>query len=215
MYFYVQNRIQTWLDLCTVSRSGGKPERLLRDATEAWIQSPGELTFLKDGSFLLSSERTGWKHLYLYDKTGQLQHAVTEGQWEARSLHCVDEENGWVYFTGTRDSHIAGAPVTDWRLYDTIYTERYMDTPQNNPEGYEKTSVVEAAEKLHGRLLLVHGVIDDNVHVQNTYQLMEALQRADRDFDVMVYPQSRHGIGAMHYSRLRVDFIKSVLKLSN
>jgi len=107
VYFYVQNRIQTWLDLCAVNRSGGKPERLLRDSTEAWIESPGELTFLKDGSFLLSSERTGWKHLYLYDKKGQLQHAVTEGQWEARTLHCVDEENGWVYFTGTRDSHIA------------------------------------------------------------------------------------------------------------
>jgi len=110
---------------------------------------------------------------------------------------------------------IAGAPVTDWRLYDTIYTERFMDTPQNNPEGYEKASVVQAADKLHGRLLLVHGVIDDNVHVQNTYQLMGALQRADRDFDVMVYPQSRHGIGGMHYSGLRVNFIKSVLELSD
>lgn len=55
---------------------------------------PGELTFLKDGAFLLSSEKTGWKHLYLYDTKGQLQHAVTEGQWEARALHCIDEGNG-------------------------------------------------------------------------------------------------------------------------
>ena len=63
---------------------------------------------------------------------------------------------------------IAGAPVTDWRLYDTIYTERYMGLPEENPEGYDKTSVVKAAANLHGKLLLVHGLMDDNVHVQNT-----------------------------------------------
>ena len=66
---------------------------------------------------------------------------------------------------------IAGAPVTDWRDYDSIYTERYMDTPQENPEGYEITSVVKAAAELHGRLLLIHGAIDDNVHVRNTWRI--------------------------------------------
>ena len=108
---------------------------------------------------------------------------------------------------------IAGAPPTDWRLYDTIYTERYMDTPQNNPEGYERTSVVKAAQDLHGQLLIVHGGIDDNVHLQNTLAFVDALQNADKSFQLMVYPQSRHGIGGMHYNRLIVDFIRTVLKL--
>ena len=85
--------------------------------------------------------------------------------------------------------------MTDWRNYDTIYTERYMSTPQENPEGYDATSVVKAAKNLHGRLLLVHGLMDDNVHVQNTMQLIDALQKADKDFEVMIYPRARHGLG--------------------
>ena len=103
---------------------------------------------------------------------------------------------------------IAGAPVTDWKNYDSIYTERYMDTPQNNPEGYRKTSVVAAARNLHGKLLILHGAIDDNVHFQNTLQLVLALQRANKDFEMMVYPTSRHGIFGAHYRKLFVDFIK-------
>lgn len=110
---------------------------------------------------------------------------------------------------------IAGAPVTDWRLYDTIYTERYMDIPQNNPDGYETTSVIKAAENLHGKLLIIHGAIDDNVHIENTYKFVEALQQADKDFDLMIYPNSRHGIRGMHYNRLTVNFIKSVLRLDD
>ena len=66
---------------------------------------------------------------------------------------------------------IGGGNVTDWRLYDSIYTERLMLMPQNNPEGYDKTSVIKAAKDLHGDLLLLHGVIDDNVHLQNTHGL--------------------------------------------
>jgi len=430
IYFFVQDRAQTWLDISTASRRGGEPRRLLRETTEAWVEPPAKLEFLADGSFLLSSERTGWKHLYLYDKDGRLKHPVTEGQWEMRDLRRLDEEAGWVYFTGTRDCHIAehlyrvkltggevqrltesagqhsanvspngkyfidtwsnastptkvalratdgamvrmldtnpvyerqeyrfgaceqfqiemsdgflveaslvkppdfdgsrkypvwfttyggphapsisdawqggrtwdhmlagmgmlvfrcdprpasgkgacsawtayrqlgvqelkdieeaiqwltsqpyvdgerigmsghsyggfmtayalthsklfaggiaGAPPTDWHLYDTIYTERFMDTPQNNPEGYERTSVVKAAKDLHGQLLIVHGGIDDNVHLQNTFMLVDALQQADKPFQLMVYPKSRHGIGGMHYNRLTVDFIRKVLKL--
>ena len=103
---------------------------------------------------------------------------------------------------------IAGAPVTDWRDYDSIYTERYMDTPQNNPEGYDASSVVKAADKLHGRLLILHGTIDDNVSVRNTMRFVHALQQADKDFELMVYPNARHGIGGAHYSRLQREFIK-------
>jgi len=110
---------------------------------------------------------------------------------------------------------IAGAPVTDWHLYDTIYTERYMDVPQNNLQGYDKTSVIEAARNLHGRLLVLHGAIDDNVHLENTFKLVHALQQADKEFELMIYPHSRHGIGGMHYDRLVVNFIKTVLQLDH
>jgi dipeptidyl aminopeptidase/acylaminoacyl peptidase len=106
---------------------------------------------------------------------------------------------------------IAGAPVTDWRNYDTIYTERYMSTPQENPDGYEKTSVVAAAKNLHGRLLLIHGARDDNVHLANTLQLAHALQQANKDFELMIYPPYRHGVGGAHYNRLMFDFIRRTM----
>jgi dipeptidyl-peptidase-4 len=89
---------------------------------------------------------------------------------------------------------IAGAPVTDWRLYDSNYTERYMSTPQLNREGYEASSVLAAAADLSGRLLVIHGTIDENVHMQNTLQLAQKLQQAGRQFDLMLYPGNRHGV---------------------
>ncbi|MDJ0974404.1 MAG: DPP IV N-terminal domain-containing protein [Planctomycetota bacterium] len=90
---------------------------------------------------------------------------------------------------------VAVAPVTDWRLYDTIYTERYMNTPEANPEGYRISSSVEQAKRFRGHLLLMHGLGDDNVHAQNTYQLMEALLKAKKPgFEVMTYPWRGHGI---------------------
>jgi dipeptidyl aminopeptidase/acylaminoacyl peptidase len=110
---------------------------------------------------------------------------------------------------------IATAPVTDWQLYDSVYTERYMDTPKNNPKGYEATSVVRAAKDLHGRLLLVHGLMDDNVHVQNSVKLIEALQQAGKQFEIMVYPTARHGVGpryARHYNQLTLDFIRRTME---
>lgn len=423
-YYYVQDRAQTWLDICTCSSDGGTPTRLLRQTTRAWVDDPGEAHFLKDGSFLLLGEQTGWKHLYHYSKAGKMLGGVTHGPWEVHSVPLVDEPNGWVFLTGTRDNSIAdnlyrvkldgsglerltkqpgdhrvrispkgnlfvdtssdhdtpatvrlcaadgklvrmldtnpvysreeyrfgkdelvhipmpdgfvlegdlvyppgfspnrkypvwfmtyggphapmvhdswgggrvydqvlahegiivfhcdprsasgkgavstwtayrhlgeqelkdiesavrwlasrpyvdasrvgmsghsyggfmtsfalthskvfsagiaGAPVTDWHNYDSIYTERYMNTPQENPDGYKKTSVVGAAPKLHGKLLIVHGLIDDNVHLQNTAQLVQALEQADRDFDVMIYPNSRHRIFGPHYQRYLFDFI--------
>lgn len=96
---------------------------------------------------------------------------------------------------------IAGGSVTDWHLYDSIYTERYMMTPKNNPEGYEKTSVVKAAKNLSGKLLLIHGTMDDNVHMQNTLQFVYELEKAGKQFDLMLYPRSRHGVGDPQLSR--------------
>jgi dipeptidyl-peptidase-4 len=427
VYFYVQDRAQTWLDFCTVSTGGGKPARLFRETTKAWVDDPGDVTFLADGSFLMFSERTGWKHLYRFGRDGSLKGPVPSGLWEVHALHQVDEKNGWVYFSGGLDSAIAdnlyrvrleggnperltdgngnhdvnlgpkanlfvdthssfstptridlvridctqartidvnplyeleeyrlgksrlvkittpdnfilngslllppdydpskrypawfttyggphapmtgdrwnlalndqllanlgfvvfhcdprsasgkgavatwsayrqlgvqelkdietaiewlkanaavdpdrigmqghsyggfmtsfamthsklfaagiaGAPVTDWRNYDSIYTERYMNTPQENPEGYDKTSVVKAAGNLHGKVLILHGVMDDNVHIQNTIQLIDALERANKDFEVMFYPRNRHPIGGLHYQRLMLSFIQRTL----
>jgi len=106
---------------------------------------------------------------------------------------------------------LAGAAVTDWRNYDTVYTEMFMRTPQNNPEGYERASVVAAAANLRGHLLLVHGAVDDNVHVQNALQLSHELQQLDKTFDVMIYPDSGHGVHATHFDRLRYEFIRENL----
>ncbi len=443
LYFYVQNRAQTWLDFCTASPSGGTIKRLLRETTKAWVADPGDAVFLKDGSFLMTSERTGWQHIYHFDKTGKLIRPVTSGAWEADALHYVDEANGWVYLSGTKDSPIgmnlyrckldgssferltptpgshqlgatslfdrlagtqqagispdgklfidvctnfttptqvyvcqtdgtrlravdtnpvhareeyrfgkfehveiklpdgfvlegtlvrppdfdpskrypvwfmtyggphaptirdawdggrvldqalagsgfvvfrcdprsasgkgavstwtayrqlgvqelkdiegaldwlcshswidakrigmsgtsyggfltayamthskrfaagvSGAPVTDWHNYDSIYTERYMNTPQENPDGYASTSVVKAAKNLHGKLLLQHGVMDDNVHMQNALQLIDALQKADKDFEVMFYPVARHGGFGRHAQRQMIEFILRTL----
>ncbi len=420
----VQNRVQTWLDLLEVGAGGGKPTRLFRETTGAWVESLGEPTELKDGSFLLLSERDGWKHIYHFEKNGTLRKRITEGEWEVRSLDHVDETNGWIYFSAMRDSPIAsnfyrvkldgsdlarltpepgshraqistegslfidswssytsptqvalrqsdgtlvrmidinpvyeleewslgrvepvsipsakgvtlegailyppdfkpggtypvwfktyagphaptvsdswgggragdqllatqgivifygdpypasgkgarsawtcykqfgvremqdieemirwvtahpwadtsrvgmsghsyggfmtayamthstlfsagiaGAPPTDWRDYDTIYTERYMLTPQDNPEGYASTSVVAAADQLHGRLLLLHGMIDDNVHPQNSVRLIDALVDKNKQFEMFLYPGRRHGLYGSQYTRLMYDFM--------
>ncbi len=433
-YFYGQDRIQSWLDVVLVPAQGTTPKRLFRETTKAWVESFAPPRVLKDGTFLVNSERDGWKHVYHYNADGSVRRRLTSGSWDVRSIDRVDEEGRWVYFSGTKDdpiaanfyrakldgddiqrlsngpgSHnvalspdgglfidqfssrvdppkamlrkadgtlvrtldagpgetppsdpkgprreiariptrdgftleaevvlpanldesgktlypvwlmtyggphaptireswsgdgvgfglaqtlvndgtivfrvdprsasgkgavstwtayrklgvqeledikdalawlkarpyvdgsrigmsghsyggyltafclthsdlfaagIAGAPVTDWRDYDSIYTERYMSTPQDNPEGYQASSVVEAAKDLHGKLLVLHGAIDDNVSMRNTMRLVDALQKADKDFELMIYPGSRHGIGGAHYTRLQREFIKRTL----
>jgi dipeptidyl-peptidase 4 len=89
---------------------------------------------------------------------------------------------------------VAVAPVTDWHDYDSIYTERYMGLPQNNDEAYRKSSTVNSASALSGRLLLVHGTGDDNVHLQNTIQMIENLISAEKPYDLQLYPRKTHGI---------------------
>jgi len=89
---------------------------------------------------------------------------------------------------------IAVAPVTSWRYYDSIYTERYMQTPQENASGYDNNSPINHVSKLKGNFLLVHGTADDNVHVQNTMKMIEALVQANKQFDWAIYPDKNHGI---------------------
>ena len=424
LYWYAQNRIQTWLDVLTTSVEDGKTLKLLRDETGAWVDNPHDLTFLSDGSFLFFSEHTGWRHLYRVSADGKMIIPVTSGEWEVRTLHAVAADETYVIVSGTKDSHIAenvyrvslknpddvarltpedathvasvsehgnylvdscssidhparvvvrtasgcelrvisepvtvprdryafgtvelrdipmadgsttkaifvlppdfdpatqypvwlrtyggphhplvknawgnrmpdhllanlgivviiwdprtasgygaksawqaykqlgveetkdlealcgwlhaqswvdakrigqsghsyggyftsyamthsdkicagiaGAPVTDWANYDSIYTERFMSTPQLNRDGYQKSSVVAAASGLNGRLLILHGLKDDNVHPENSVQLIHALQTAERHFEVMFYPTSRHGIYGKHYNKLCFNFI--------
>lgn len=424
----VTNRVQTWMDLVAAPATGGPVRVLFRETTGAWIDESPAVRFLRDGTFLFESERTGWRHLYRYDADGKLLNAVTSGAWECRGVARIDEDAGVAYVTGTKDnpigenlyrvkldgteivrlttepgSHrtnvaprgdlfvdswssaqqtgrvalrsltdgsvvrvldtnpvrdlekfrlgesthvqimtpdgfaieatlvkppdfdptrkypvwfmtyagphaptisdtwtgagparnwdqalasagilafradprsasgkgavsawacykklgqselkdietaitwltahpwadagrvgmaghsyggyitaycmtrsklfaagIAGAPVTDWREYDSIYTERYMLTPQENPDGYRDGSVIESAKDLHGKLLLVHGMMDDNVHLQNNTRLIKALQEANKPFEMMLYPDARHGIGGRHYQQLQIEFI--------
>lgn len=89
---------------------------------------------------------------------------------------------------------IAVAPVTNWRYYDTVYTERFLQTPQENPKGYDENSPIHYADKLKGDFLMIHGTADDNVHVQNAMEFAEALIQANKEFEYMVYPDKNHGI---------------------
>ena len=106
---------------------------------------------------------------------------------------------------------IAVAPVTNWRYYDNIYTERYMQTPQENASGYDENSPINHVEKLKGHYLLVHGTADDNVHVQNTMEMISALVKANKQFDLFIYPDKNHGIYGgntrYHLYKKMTDFI--------
>lgn len=133
---------------------------------------------------------------------------------------------GWSYggyFTAYAMTHsdlfragISGAPVTDWRNYDAVYTERYMDLPKDNPDGYNTSSVVQSAAKLSGRMMLIHGERDDNVHISNSMQMAHALQNAGKVFDMMIYPKNRHGIvepaQKHHLQKTMTEFLETHLK---
>jgi dipeptidyl-peptidase-4 len=433
--FQAQNRLQTWLDLNAARADSGAVRTVLRETSKAWVTDVTNPVWLKDGSFLWLSERTGFRHIYHYSKDGALLRSVTSGPWEVRTLHGASgAADGWVYFSGTERSPIggdvyrtrrtstgpaerlsktpgthtaefsagfsyfantwsdvntppqlrvlrndgselgvveanpvaalqeyvlpkpeflqvktrdgfvmeamlikppdfdpsrrypvftfvyggphsqrvrnawssenlflqllaqqgivvwecdnrtasgkgldstypvyrnfgelelrdiedglawlkgqpfvdgsrigihgwsyggfltayalthstsfvmgiAGGTVSDWRNYDSMYTERYMGPPAENVEGYKKSSPRWAAPNLHGALLLIHGLTDDNVHVDNTIQLAHELQKAQKPFEMMLYPQSRHGITdqalVKHMRTLMFDFVRRHLR---
>ncbi len=431
--YQAQNREQTFLDLNFADAGDGKSSRVLRESSKTWVAVLDNPHWLKDGSFLWESERTGFQHLYYYSADGKLVRQVTDGKWEIRSFQGVDEDKGVAFFSSTEHSNIApslyrvrldgsgltrvtndegthsvsmsprynfvvdrwsdintptktrlldadgklvrviennkvdalgqyklgksellqvksrdgfvmeammikppdfdpskkypvfeftysgpnapqvrnawgaqsymwhqmlaqkgyiiwildnrtasskgvesswpvyknfgelelrdiedgiswlktqpyvdssrigiwgwsyggfmtsyalthsksfklgiaGGSVTDWRDYDSIYTERYMATPQNNPEGYKKSSPRWAAKDLSGKLLLIHGLTDDNVHVQNTLQFAYELQKAGKQFELMLYPKSRHGVTdpllLKHMRAMMTEFVEKNL----
>jgi len=162
----------------------------------------------------------------VYKQMGALElRDIEDGVNYLKSLTFVDPDRigmfGWSYggfMTTYAMTHsksfkmgIAGGAVTDWSLYDSIYTERYMLTPQNNRAGYESSSVLRAAKDLHGRLLLIHGMMDDNVHMQNTTKLVFELQKAGKQFDLMLYPTQRHGVTnpaqVHHWYSMMTDYV--------
>ncbi len=168
-------------------------------------------------------EESAWP---VYKNLGPLElRDLEDGVNYLKSLPYVDGSRiglfGWSYggfMTSYAMTHstawkigIAGGSVTDWRLYDSIYADRLMLTPKNNPDGYDKTSVLKAAKNLQGKLLLIHGGSDDNVHVQNTTQFAYELQKADKQFDLMLYPTARHGVTnpaqVKHWYSMMTEFI--------
>lgn len=166
-----------------------------------------------------------------YMELGKLE---TEDQIEAAkyfgSLDFIDKDRigifGWSYggymstlcITKGADyfkSAIAVAPVTTWRYYDNIYTERFMRTPEENPQGYDLNSPINHVEKLKGNYLLIHGTADDNVHYQNTMDLVTALVAANKQFEQFSYPNKNHGIYGgntrLHLYTLMTNFILNKL----
>ena len=433
LFLQVQDRAQTWLDLLVTDAAGRNPQVLFREQTGAWVESPGDPRWRRDGSFVWLSPRDGYRHVYLYSGDGELIKQLTQGQWEVRELLSFDSKNDSLFFSAARgkaynlhayrldlmtgevlqltqgagthvvkfsDDHkyfvdtvssinqpeefyvhradgtklrrlnagnddrfdfldlgdhrfltvdpesdqpmdamlitppdfdpskkypvlvhvyagpqaprvrnrfggawylwhqmlaqhgyvvwmcdnrsasyrsskhvwpihrnlaenemkdieigvdwlkqqpwvdadrigiwgwsyggymtayalthsdsfklgISGAPVTDWRNYDSIYTERLMGLPQDNPEGYEKSSVINSAVDLHGKMLLIHGSVDENVHMSNSLQLAKALQKAGKQFELMIYPNSRHSIRdpeqLRHLHQLMFEFVRKNL----
>ena len=110
---------------------------------------------------------------------------------------------------------IAVAPVTNWRFYDTIYTERFMGLPKDNPEGYDLNSPLNFAHLLKGDYLLIHGSADDNVHLQNTMRMVEELIQNNKQFEWMIYPDKNHGIyggnSSIHLYNKMTTFIENKL----
>ena len=134
---------------------------------------------------------------------------------------------GWSYggyqtlYTMSQKNHpfkcgVAIAPVTDWKLYDSAYTERYMRRPQVNPRGYEEASLLNKAADLSGSVLIIHGTGDDNVHVQHTMQYINALVEADKQFEMQLYPDDNHhlrqGNNATHMHNRILNFLQNNLK---
>lgn len=170
-------------------------------------------------------EKSIYLHLGEYEAKDQVETALYLG-----SLPYVDKDNiaiwGWSFggfntlmsMSEGRPVFKAGvaiAPPTNWRFYDSVYTERYMRTPKENPEGYTDNPISRAAN-LHGALLMCHGLADDNVHPQNAFEYSEALVQADKDFRELIYTNRNHGISGgntrTHLLRQVAEFFKANLK---
>jgi|WetSurMetagenome_2_1015567.scaffolds.fasta_scaffold08019_3 dipeptidyl-peptidase 4 len=197
---------------------------------DSWRLSMGDQGRASIGLMQMTVDHRGSGH---YGKAGEALMHRNLGTWEMhdyieavkwlRRQPCVDSTKicitgasygGYVtalaltygadYFT----HGIANLAVTDWHLYDSHYTERYMDSPEENPEGYAASSVMTHAPKYHGMLRIVHGTLDDNVHVQNALRLADTLQILNKHFELMVYPDQRHGVGGGKFNHYRSEMMR-------
>jgi len=174
------------------------------------------------GKKFLAAIRHQFGAVELRDQLGSLDQLLAQYPMLDKSRICI---YGWsnggsmtlysLEHTDRFHCGISGAPVTDWRLYDSTYTERYMGLPKDNPKGYAESSMPAAAANLHGSLLLVHGTADDNVHLQNSIQMVDALINNSKQFRLMLFPNKTHGVrGKAHEFELRMqeDFFEQNLK---
>lgn len=180
-------------------------------ATSMWHQMLAQRGFI-----VVSVDNTGTgfrgeefkKKTYLQLGKFEIEDQIDAAKWLGK-MPFVDAANighwGWSYGgfmsslaitkgAGTFTAAVAVAPVTSWRYYDNIYTERFMRTPQENPKGYDDNSPINHVDKIRGKYLLIHGTADDNVHFQNSAQMIKALVKANVDFETMYYPDKNHGI---------------------
>jgi dipeptidyl-peptidase 4 len=205
--------------------SGGGVRRAWQPATTQLLTEAGYIVFRLDNRG--EGDRSRAFKNSLYRKMGQpeIEDQVLAANY-LRSLPFVDDDRiammGWSYggFMSLMAitepdmglaSAIVGAPPTEWSLYDTHYTERYMSTPELNPEGYAASDAIPRLENMTGRLLLMHGMADDNVIFENTTRVLDALQSRSIPFETMLYPGQRHGIRGnergLHQWRTSLDFL--------
>ena len=205
--------------------SGGGVKRTWPSATTQLLTEAGYVVFRLDNRG--EGYRSARFKQALYLKMGQpeIEDQVLAADY-LRTLPFVDDDRiaamGWSY-GGFMTLHmltepkmglaaaISGAPVTDWSLYDTHYTERFMSTPEANPEGYAASDILDQLPLMTGRLLLMHGMADDNVIFENTTRVLNALQEKSLPFETMLYPGQRHGIRGnergLHQWRTYLDFL--------
>ena len=200
---------------------------------DQWKAPIGSLQWLaQEGMVQVSMDNRSSGHFgkrglnYIYQEMGkwEIEDFMTCGKW-IRSQPWADTTRiaimggsfggymacmGLTYGADVFTHGIASFPVTNWELYDTHYTERYMGKPEENPEGYRMTSVMTYANRYKGLLRIIHGSADENVHMQNTMQLADALQDLNKHFELMIYPGQRHGITGdkrAHYQLENFRFI--------
>jgi dipeptidyl-peptidase-4 len=212
---------------------GGPGSQVVRDqfgngrGLEQFFAAHGYIYALVDGRGSGMRGRDFEKVIYLNLGNYEVQDQIEGAKWLS-TLPYVDPQRigiwGWSYggymaslciLRGAEvfRSAAAVAPVTHWTLYDTIYTERYMRRPEDNPQGYAQTSPLTDAAKLKGKFLLVHGLADDNVHFQNAARLAQELQKENKPFRAMYYPGKHHGLQgvAPHWAALITNFFLETL----
>jgi dipeptidyl-peptidase-4 len=165
------------------------------------------MTYLKFGDVEIADQAAGVKQLAQRSYIDGSRVGIYGGSYGGYSTVMALLKYPDVFQVGA-----ASSSVTDWHNYDSIYTERYMRLPGDNPEGYKNGSALNFVDNLKGKLLVVHGTIDNNVHPSNTIHLIDALQKAGKTFDFMFYPEQRHGISSSHLTKLRLDYLINNLK---